>query len=172
MLLGAWWRKLILTVHVVSSVGFLGAVAGFLALAIVGATTSDPRVLPAVYIGMGIVTWDVIVPLAVTSLVIGIVQSLGTPWGLFRYYWVIIKEILSLIAFVVLMLRTTTVDALSHAALTGGDLGAMTQDRISMIVHGGGGLAVLLVVTALSVFKPRGMTRYGVAAIETREVRT
>ena len=165
MVVGAWWRKLILTVHVVSSVGFLGGVAGFLALAVVGATTTDPRILPAAYIGMGIVTWDVIVPLAAISLVIGVAQSLGTPWGLFRYYWVIIKEILTLIAFVVLMLRTGTVDALSRAALSGFDLGAMQQERISMIVHGAGGLAVLLVVTVLSVYKPHGMTRCGAAAI-------
>jgi hypothetical protein len=78
---------------------------------------------------------------------------------------VIIKKILTLIAFVVLVLRTGTVDALSWAALSGFDLGAMQQERISMIVHGAGGLAVLLVVTVLSVYKPRGMTRYGAAAI-------
>ena len=41
------------------------------------------------------------------------------------------------------MLRTLTIDALSHAALTGADPGAMQQDRISMILHGAGGLAVL-----------------------------
>lgn len=166
MVFGSWWRKLILTAHVVTSVGFLGSVAGFLALAVVGATTGDSHVGPAAYIGMGIITWDVIVPLAVLSIIIGLVQSLGTPWGLLRYYWVIIKEILTVIAFVVLMLRTPTIDALSRAAAAGGlDLGAMQQDRFSMVIHGAGGLAVLLVVVVLSVYKPRGVTPYGAGAI-------
>jgi hypothetical protein len=162
----AWWRKLFLTVHVISSVGFLGAVAGFLALAIVGINTTDHLTTAAAYIGMRIVTWDVIVPLTATTLAIGIVQSLGTPWGLFRYYWVIIKLALTLIAGLVLMLRTPTIDALSAAALRGADLSAVMSDRIAMVLHGAGGLAVLVVVTVLSVYKPRGLTRYGAAALE------
>lgn len=165
MVFSSWWRKLILTAHVATSVGFLGSVAGFLALAIVGATTADSHIGPAAYIGMGIITWDVIVPLAVLSIIIGLVQSLGTPWGLLRYYWVIVKEILTVIAFVVLMLRTPTIDALSRAAASGLDLGAMQQNRFSMVIHGAGGLAVLLVVVVLSVYKPRGVTPYGAAAI-------
>jgi hypothetical protein len=164
MTLSAPWRKLVLTLHVISSVGFMGAVAGFLALAIVGATTGDAQVARAVYIAMSVVTWYVIVPLAASSLLIGLIQSLGTPWGLFRYYWVIIKLVLTLLASVVLALQTSSINALATAALSG-DLTGLAGARFSMIVHGTGGLAVLTIATILSVYKPRGMTRYGAAQI-------
>lgn len=154
-------RRFMLVVHVVTSVGFPGAVAGFLALAIVGATTADTSVMRGGYVAMSIVTWDVIVPLAFASLLLGIVQSLGTPWGLFRFYWIIVKLVLTLIATLVLMLQTGTVSALAAAALAG-DVSNLGQARLTMVVHGAGGLLVLTVITFLSIYKPRGMTRYGV----------
>jgi hypothetical protein len=160
----ARWRKLLLVLHVLTSVAFPGAVAGFLALAIIGAISADLGVERAVYIAMAVVTWDVIVPLAAASLVIGIVQSLGTPWGLFRYYWLIIKFVLTLIAFTVLLLQTSTINMLSDAALHG-DLSAMNAPRMAMILHAAGGLVVLIVATVLSIYKPRGMTAYGARKI-------
>ncbi len=82
-----------------------------------GHATDDALLATGVYLAMRVVTWDVIVPLAFASLVIGIVQSLGTPWGLFRHYWIIIKLVLTMIAVAVLMLQTPSVNALSDAAL-------------------------------------------------------
>ena len=153
-------RRFMLWVHVITSVDFPGAVGGFLALAIIGATTADTSVMRGVYVAMSIVTWDVIVPLAFASLILGIVQSLGTPWGLFRFYWIIVKLVLTLIATLVLMLQTGTVSALAVAALTG-DVSNLGQARLTMVVHGAGGLLILIVIIALSIYKPRGMTRYG-----------
>ena len=166
MMLAAPWRKLLLALHVLTSVAFPGAVAGFLALAVVGATNNDPSVVRAVYVGMAVVTWDVIVPLAAASLVIGVAASLGTPWGLLRYYWLIVKLVLTLVAVAVLMLQTGTIDMLSEAALRG-DLSAMNGPRMGMILHGAGGFVVLAVATVLSIYKPRGMTAYGVRKIAT-----
>lgn len=163
MTLSAQWRKLVLFLHVTSSVGFAGGVAAFLALAVTGATTPDSALAEGAYIAMRVVTWDVVLPLALASLIIGVVQSLGTPWGLFRYYWVIIKLALTLVAIAVLMLQTQTVDALSAAARAG-DLASYSGARFSMVLHGGGGLAVLLVATILSIYKPRGLTSYGARA--------
>jgi len=34
-------------------------------------------------------------------------------------------------------------------------------EKLAEVVHAAGGLLVLLVLTILSVYKPRGMTRYG-----------
>lgn len=158
------WRKLVLLVHITSSVGFAGAVAGFLALAFTGAATVQPLLAQGVYLAMQILTWAVIVPLAVTSVLVGLVQSLGTPWGLFRYYWVIVKLVLTLVALAVLLMQTQTVDRLAGAALAG-DLGTMTAARFSMVLHGAGGLAVLVVANVLSIYKPRGMTPYGASRI-------
>lgn len=157
------WRKLVLVLHVATSLGFLGAVAAFLALAITGAT-AEPMTSLAVYQAMQVVTWQVVVPLALASLLIGIVQSLGTPWGLFRYYWVIVKLVLTIVAIAVLLLQTQTVDALATAARAG-DLTGLSGAKFSMMLHGSGGLLVLLVTTILSVYKPRGLTRYGARAL-------
>jgi hypothetical protein len=146
-------------------VGFIGAVGAFLALAVVGATAADPMVMRAVYAGMRVVTWATVLPLAAASLVIGIIQSLGTPWGLFRYYWVIIKLVLTVIACAVLALQTGTIDALASAAQHG-NITQLGVSRAGMILHSVGGLVVLMVAAALSVYKPRGITGYGVKAIE------
>jgi hypothetical protein len=166
MTLSAFWRKLVLLLHVTSSVGFLGAVAAFLALAIAGAT-ADASGAIALYQAMQVVTWQVIVPLAFATLVIGVVQSLGTAWGLIRYYWVIVKLVLTVVAIAVLMLQTQTVDALAAAARAG-DFTGMTGARFSMMLHGSGGMLVLLIATVLSVFKPRGLTSYGAAALNAK----
>lgn len=160
MTLSPPWRKFVLLLHITSSVGFMGAVAGFVALAVAGLTSGTSPLALAVYPAMRVVTWDVIVPLAVASVMIGVVQSLGTPWGLFRYYWVIIKLALSLVALGVLLLQLETVDMLATMAAAGG-LDGMTGARFSMALHGTGGLLVLLAANVLSVYKPRGVTRYG-----------
>lgn len=84
-------RKFALTAPVTASVGWLGAVAGFLALAIAGLTSQDPQRVRAAYLAMDMIGWFVIVPLSLASLVTGVIQSLGTTWGLFRHYWVLFK---------------------------------------------------------------------------------
>jgi hypothetical protein len=153
-------RKIALTAHVTSSVGWLGAVAAFLALAIVGLTSQDAQMVRAVYRAAEPITWFVIVPLALASLLTGLVQSMGTTWGLFRHYWVLFKLLLSVLATIVLLLYTQTVSYFaSIAAEPGTSLGELRAP--TFVLHSGGGLLVLLVTTTLAVYKPRGMTPYG-----------
>ena len=84
--MGASARKLVLTVHVISSLGWLGAIGAFMALAITGLTSDDPELVRAVYLVAEPVTWFAIVPLALASLGSGVVQSLATTWGLLQHY--------------------------------------------------------------------------------------
>lgn len=88
MLMSPALRKLALVVHITVSVGWTGAIAGFLALALAGLTSQNPEVVRGVYVAMDVTVRSVIVPLSIASLVTGLIQSLGTPWGLFRHYWV------------------------------------------------------------------------------------
>lgn len=145
----------------------MGTVAAFLALAVTGAVTSDTALAGGAYLAMQVVTWDVVVPLAFATLIIGTVQSVGTPWGLFRYYWVIVKLVLTLVAVAVLLLQTPTVDALSAAARSG-ELASYGGARFSMVLHGAGGLIVLITANVLSVYKPRGLTPHGARVLGTR----
>ncbi len=71
-------RKFALTVHVISSVGWLGTVVSFLALALVGVTSNDNQMVRSAHLAMELIARFVIVPLAIASLVTGLVQSLGT----------------------------------------------------------------------------------------------
>ena len=76
-------RKFTLTAHVTFSVGWLGAVVAYLALAIAGLTRQDAQVVRAAFLSMELIGWFVIVPLSLAALFTGLVQSLGTEWGLF-----------------------------------------------------------------------------------------
>ncbi len=155
-------RKVALTAHVLSSVGWFGGVAAFLALAVAGLTSPDAQVVRAAYLAMGLTGWFVLVPLALASLFTGVFSSLGTTWGLFRYYWVLIKLLITVLATVVLLVHMGPISGLADAAaersLSGANLRGL---RIQVVVQAGAALVVLLVATALSMYKPRGMTRYG-----------
>ena len=155
-------RKLALTAHITCSVGWIGADAGFLALAVTGLTSQDAQMVRAAYLAMGVTAWFVIVPLSLASLLTGLVQSLGTKWGLFRHYWVLVKFLIAIGAIVVLLIHTQPLSVMAGAAarapLSGADL---REPRIQLAVAAGAGLLVLLVATTLAVYKPRGLTPYG-----------
>ncbi|HXG70473.1 MAG TPA: hypothetical protein VNJ04_07655 [Gemmatimonadaceae bacterium] len=155
-------RKLALTTHVILSVGWLGAVVAYLALAIVGLTSARAEMVRAAYLSMEAIGWYVIVPFSLAALAVGLLVSLGTPWGLFRYWWVLAKFLLTTGATVILLRHMPAVTRMSGMAagadFSAADLRAM---RMQLVVHAAGGLLVLLAATVLSVFKPWGMTPYG-----------
>jgi hypothetical protein len=102
-------RKFALIAHVASSVGWLGAVVAYLALVVAALTSQDAITVRAAWIAMELTGWSVIVPLALASLITGLVQSLGTPWGLFQHYWVLVKFLLTVFATIILLLHMPTI---------------------------------------------------------------
>jgi hypothetical protein len=155
-------RKFALTTHVTSSVGWLGAVGAFLALAIAGVSSHDAQIVRAAYLAMHLTTWFVIVPLSLAALLTGIIQSLGTTWGLFRHYWIVTKLLLTILATIILLVHTQPIDRVAAvAAQTTLATGDLRQLRIQLVGDACAALFVLLVTTMLSVYKPWGMTSYG-----------
>jgi hypothetical protein len=155
-------RKVTLTAHVTCSVGWLGADAGVLALAVVGLTSEDAQTVRGAYLAMGSIAWFVILPLSLMALLTGVVQSFGTKWGLFRHYWVLIKFVLTIFAIGVLLLHVGSISTLSDAAAEGTLSSAHVRGlRTEIMIAAGAGLVVLLINTTLGVSKPRGWTRYG-----------
>jgi uncharacterized membrane protein len=153
-------RKFALTAHVTASVGWLGAIIVFLALAVVGLTSQEAPTVRGAYLVMEPAAWFVLVPLAFASLLTGLVQSLGTAWGLFRHYWVLFKLLITVFATIVLLIYMKTFRFMADvAADPSADLGAVRN--ASPMVHAALALLALLVATALAVYKPRGMTPYG-----------
>jgi Predicted integral membrane protein (DUF2269) len=150
-----------LTVHVVSSVSWLGALLVFLAHSVASLVSGDPNLVRSVCIAMSLTTWFVILPLSIASLVTGIVQALGTAWGLVRHYWVLAKLLLTVFATAVLLLKLSPISELSDAA-SQASFSAMSLIELkqSLLVHSLGGLLVLLFISVLAVYKPAGVTPF------------
>ena len=154
-------RKFVLTAHITLAVGWLGAVAGFLALAIVGLKSQDTQIMNSAYLGMDLIARFVILPLSFAPLITGPILSLGTPWGLFRHYWILAKLFITILSTIILLIHMQPISHLSHLAMDGTIAGADPGLRIQMIAASGAALVALVVATALAVYKPRGMTAYG-----------
>lgn len=154
-------RKFWLSLHIAASVGWLGAVVAYLALDLTAATSQDPQKLRAAYVAMDLVTRWVLLPLASAALATGLVVALGSRWGLFRHYWVLVSLALTAVALGVLLVEAQTIRELAVAAADPATSTADLRALPSTLVHSVGGLVVLLVVLALNVYKPRGVTPYG-----------
>ncbi|MFE9842064.1 hypothetical protein [Streptomyces goshikiensis] len=163
-------RKAALTVHVATSVRWLGAVLVFLVLALIGLTAPNEQAARGTYLVMEPAAWYVLVPLALASLLSGIVQSLGTHWGLVRHHWVLVKLVLTAAATGVLLMYMETFRVMAEAA---GDssVGIAQVRNFSPVLHAALALLVLGLVLVLAVFKPRGVTRYGARRQGERRVR-
>lgn len=157
-------RRVALTAHITFSVGWLGAVAGFLVLSIAGLTSRDAEIVRGAYLAMDMVGRFVIVPMSLAALVTGLLQALGTEWGVFRHYWVLVKFIMTVFATFLLLLHQLTAVAgaarrvSASAPGTWPDVGRLGTQLISDAALG---LLALLAITTLSVYKPWGLTRYG-----------
>ncbi len=108
--------KLVLTTHIMFSVGWLGAVAVFLAFAITGLTSQDTQLARAAYLAMELSGWFVIVPFCLASLFTGLIQALGTKWGLFKHYWIAVKLLLTIAATIILLLHMKPISYLAGIA--------------------------------------------------------
>jgi hypothetical protein len=155
-------RKLALTAHITSSVGWLGAVVAYLSLAVTGLASQDAQMVRAAYLAIELIGWFVIVPCGLLALTTGLIQSLGTPWGLFRHYWIAVKFFLTIPAITILLLHMPAVSRMAGlVAETAPYIELDAPRHPTFVVHAGAGLLVLLAITAISVYKPWGMTPYG-----------
>jgi hypothetical protein len=167
MKMGPRFRKLAVIAHLSSSVGWLGAVVAFLALAISSQTTADPEVMHAAYLGMASVGWFVLIPASLASTLTGLLLALGTPWGLARHYWILTKFAINMLANIALPLYMQGLGSVT--VLLTNPL-AINMHVSSPVAHAGVALLGLVVATALSVVKPRGVTRYGSRKQEERRL--
>jgi hypothetical protein len=110
--------------------------------------------------------WFALVPLAHASLVTGLALSLGTAWGLFRHYWVIIKLAITLFATVILLIYMGTFRQMAGVAADPiVELGLVRNP--SPLVHAVLAAVLLLLAIVLGVYKPFGVTPYGSRAYES-----
>jgi hypothetical protein len=149
MKLSPSWRKALLTAHVATAVGWLGADAVLLTLGIAGLRGTNPDV---VYPAAGLVGTVLFAPLGVVVWLVGVLEAVLTPWRLIRHWWVVTKlaittAMVGLVLFVLLpSLRTAT------------DLGAALpqQNRVQLVIAGSVSSTLLIIATMLSSYKPWG----------------
>ena len=159
-------RRLTITAHVTFSVGWLGAVAAFLVLSIAGLTSHDAEVVRGAYLSMDLISRLIIIPMCFAALVTGLLQALATPWGLFRYYWIVLKFGLAIFATFALLVHqfgamaeaAKRVSGAATETLFSADFGPLKTELVRAPSLG---ILLLLVVTTLGVYKPWGLTRYG-----------
>ncbi len=159
-------RKLTITAHVTFSVGWLGAVAAFLVLSIAGLTSHDAEVVRGAYLSMDLISRFIIIPLCLAALATGLIQALGTPWGLFRYYWIVLKFGLAIFATFALLIHQFSVMAEAAKRVSGATAETLFSAefgplKTELVRAPSLAILLLLVVTTLGVYKPWGLTPYG-----------
>lgn len=146
------------TAHIVVSGGWLGVGIGKLVLEILALTTGSAERASALFAAATEIGCA-FPPMIVATLLTGVALAVGTRWGLLRYYWVITKLGLSLAVVVTAMAlvdgwadQVWPFDRDRAGPLPGcaaGPLGLLTS-------LGGVYMAMLLVATVVSVYKPWG----------------
>ena len=163
-------RRPALVLHVASSVGWLGAVLACLALAVGVVVTDNLAEMRAALWAMDALVVYALVPMALFALVMAICQSLVSPWGLFRHWWVVVKLFVTLPAVFVLLQYTATMASIAGMSAGEPSVASVRSLAMSPLFHAGAALLVLLLATILSVYKPRGLTPYGWRKEEERRL--
>ena len=138
-------RRAVLSVHIISSVGMLGASAALLLLAVTAAATADAELSHSTYRLMAMFGFVFGIPLSFTALISGVTLGLGSKWGVLRYPWVTIK--------LVLLVSTIFSGAFigrGSEQMVDGASGSETQ----LVVAATYNVVALLTATVLSVYKP------------------
>ena len=158
--------KLLLTAHIIVSVGWLGIVFAKLVLGLAAMTSDAPDVTDALYLSTTVVN-VAFPPTAIATLVTGVLLSLSTKWGVFHYYWVATKLALAvgvIATGIFLMDRLVRQSISAPTGQAAGDatiLGIASAPTTLLISLSVAHVLMLGVATVVSVYKPWGKTRFG-----------
>ena len=126
-------------------------------LLFVAQRTGDTELARGLYRAVETSLW-LSVPLAAVSALSGLLLGLGTPWGVAKHWWVVLKEV----AFVPLVVTDLLVVAPSvRDAAHGITTGRLLDPAIAHCV-------VLALATVVSIVKPFGRTPHGRRRIPSR----
>lgn len=144
-------RKVALVGHVLSSVGWFGVAVAIVGCVVAAKVTAQPSFAHALYRVVAASGW-LSVPAGLVAAATGALLGLGTKYGLIRYWWVVVK-ILITIAVVI-------TDALLVSAVAG-DVAATGRPTPALYGSTSAHIVVLTIAAVLSVIKPRGLTPWG-----------
>lgn len=166
MIIKAYLHRLLLAAHITVSVGWIGAALGFLVLNVVAVTSDSKEMVRGAYLSMNIIGLYAIVPLSLAALATGLIQSLGTRWGLLKHYWVVAKLVLTILCVYALLMHQFAAVAAAARLARDGSVAVVMDIRLhalgmALLGDVSGGLLVLLVITGIAIYKPWGLTQYG-----------
>ena len=157
-------RKMVLLLHVVCAVGWLGLHIGNVTLAITGLVTDDPGTQQTAFRAVNLLGGMLLIPISLLAFTTGVTLALGTRWGLVRHWWVLTKFVLTLIP--VLLIPLSLLPGYRDLA---DQVNAAPADQVVDIGDTGVSLIIAAIVSTtmyltsvtLSVFKPWGRTKWG-----------
>ncbi len=153
------FRKGLLGIHLIASVGWVGGAMAYVALGLAAQWSDDPAFIRGAWQAFEIIGWRVLVPEATLTILTGLALARWTAWGLLRHYWVIVTQLLTAFCAAILVLHMRDVSATVDFARTAGPADALALG--GDLLHSSVGLAFLVGILALNVYKPRGLTRLG-----------
>jgi hypothetical protein len=140
-------RNLLITVHVLATVGLFGADLGLLVIGTSGIAGADPR---AIYPASHLIAEIIVQPLAIISVVTGVVLARVSGWGLLRYWWTAIKLVTTLaLTAVVLLVLVPRLGVAADAP----DMVPASQ-RVLLLLGPAIASNLLVLNAALGIYKP------------------
>jgi hypothetical protein len=148
-------RKWLVVAHVLCVVAWLGAAFSSLVLGIATSNMSD---MHASYIALDVLDKIVIRTFALGTLITGILLSIFTHWGLFRFYWIIVKEVLALS---VMLLGFFAVSQWIEEAITQTSIQheAIATNHVALLILIALHIVALTIAQILSIWKPWGQRK-------------
>lgn len=158
------YRRL-LAAHVIVSVGWLGAAFAKLVL-LMAVMTSGPDIAAAAYVAATKVVNVVFPPLAIGTVVTGLLLSVGTKWRLLDHYWVATKLVLSVGVITTAVQLGSRLEQRPISASVGPGaadsvIGIASAPMTLLIALTVAHLLMLGAATVISVYKPWGRTWFG-----------
>lgn len=147
-------RQAVLVLHILSAGAWVGVDVVVGALVLVG-RSDDPATAGLAYRALGSFVVVPMLTAALVCLATGLLLGLATKWGLVRYWWVLVKLVITLVLTVLIVVALWP--AMPDAVLHGQQLEAgvtPTADVADLVFPPIVSLTALSVATVLSVYKP------------------
>ena len=158
-------RRTVLVLHIIAAVSWLGLTFADVTLAITAMASENPEVRHAMFRALGTIADILLIPVAWTAFLTGLLLALGTQWGLLRHKWVLTKFCLTVLT--VALTTFSLVPGLKGMrdevnATPAGELVQLeTSDVTALISAGIISTTIYTTCVVLSVFKPWGRTKRG-----------
>ncbi|RUS96643.1 hypothetical protein DSM106972_086660 [Dulcicalothrix desertica PCC 7102] len=154
-------KNWLLSFHITSASLWFGTAFCSLALAVYYQNWANGNELYAINAARNLMGEFIIVPSAVSSLVSGLLLCNFTVWGFFKHYWVMAKQILTMMLIVIgsvwlgpLTKQATSISAIERLQVLQNPTYVSIRDAV--IVVGAIQTLVLVIIIIISVLKPWG----------------